>query len=114
VNGRNLYAHEVEAIVSRIEGIKPGRSAAVAQFDDRLGTQGLVIIAERTGTHEDVTVKREVSSMIFSILNVMPRAIHLVDPGWLVKTTSGKVSREGNLRKLLAGQDTARAAAADA
>ena len=30
--------------------------------------------------------------------------IYIVEPGWLVKTTSGKISRAENLRKHLAGQ----------
>src|SRR5262249_42809636 len=38
VNGRNIYAHEVEAVVSGIEGVKRGRNVAVPVFDQRVGS----------------------------------------------------------------------------
>ena len=41
----------------------------------------------------------------------MPRAVHLVAEGWLVKTTSGKISREANLRRLAALPSQCRGAA---
>jgi acyl-CoA synthetase (AMP-forming)/AMP-acid ligase II len=105
VSGRNVYGHEIEAIVSGIEGVKPGRSVAVPQFDERSGTQGLVVIAERTGAHPDTDVARRISETILSLVNVMPHAVHLVEEGWLVKTTSGKIMREANLRRFFAPEE---------
>jgi hypothetical protein len=34
----------------------------------------------------------------------MARKVQVVEPGWLVKTTSGKISRKDNVRKLMAGE----------
>ena len=99
VSGRNLYAHEVEALVSGVPGVKPGRAVAVAEFDPRLGTQALTIIAERAAPKADPATGRAISDIVFSTIGVMPR-VHLVAEGWLVKTTSGKISREANLKKL--------------
>ncbi len=102
VNGRNIYAHEIEDLVGGIEGLKAGRSVAVPWPDDRNGTTGLVVIAERLNgaTRPEGEIKTEVLNRIFSVINVMPKALHLVDEGWLVKTTSGKISREMNVKKL--------------
>jgi acyl-CoA synthetase (AMP-forming)/AMP-acid ligase II len=104
VNGRNIYAHEIEDLVSKISGLKPGRSVAVPWADDRNGTQGLVIIAEKLSgaARPEPDLRSDVLNSIFSIINVMPKAVHLVDEGWLVKTTSGKISREMNAKKIAA------------
>lgn len=104
VNGRNIYAHEIEDLMGKIAGLKPGRSVAVPWADDRNGTQGLVIIAEKlsNATRPEGELRSEVLTRIFSVTNVMPKAVHLVDEGWLVKTTSGKISREMNVKKIAA------------
>ena len=104
VNGRNLYAHEIENLMGKIIGLKPGRSVAVPWADERSGTQGLVVIAEKlAGTaRPEAEIRSEILSRIFSIINVMPKSVHLVGEGWLVKTTSGKISREMNARKIAA------------
>ena len=102
VNGRNIYAHEVEDLLSKICGLKPGRSVAVPLADERNGTQGLVIVAEKLkdSSRQDSEVKTEVLQRVFSVINVMPKSVHLVEEGWLIKTTSGKISRAMNARKL--------------
>ena len=104
VNGRNIYAHEIEDLLGKIDGLKPGRSVAIPWTDDRNGTQGLVVIAEKLGdtTRAEAELRTDVLNRIFSVINVMPKAVHLVGEGWLVKTTSGKISREMNATKIAA------------
>ncbi len=104
VNGRNIYAHEIEDLIGKIDGLKPGRSVAVPWADERNGTQGLVIIAEKLGNtaRPEPELRSEVLSRIFSVTNVMPKSVHFVDEGWLVKTTSGKINREMNAKKIAA------------
>jgi fatty-acyl-CoA synthase len=105
INGRNLYAHEIEAIVSEIEGLKGGRNVAVPIFDERAGSQALVVIAERRkdANRADEDIRAEILSSIQSVFAVTPKSAHIVQEGWLVKTTSGKISREANLAKLSGG-----------
>jgi len=104
VNGRNIYAHEIEDVMGRIDGLRPGRSVAMPWADVRSGTQGLVVVAEKlkSSTRPDGELRSEVLKRIFSIVNVMPKSVHLVDEGWLVKTTSGKISRDMNAKKIAA------------
>ena len=111
INGRNLYAHEVEALINAIEGIKPGRAVAVSWFDERIGSETLAIMAERAGAgrRADEDIRREVISTVHSIFNVTPRAVELLDEGRLVKTSSGKLSRKENLARCVAAQASARA-----
>jgi len=103
INGRNLYAHEIEAAVTVLPGLKPGRTVAFAWFDPRVGSESLVLMAERdrANPRADDDLRREISKVLHSIFNVMPRAIELLDEGRLVKTTSGKISRKENLARFL-------------
>ena len=49
VNGKNVFAHDVEAAVSLVEGVKPGRAVAFGHFSERVGSEQLVVVAERQG-----------------------------------------------------------------
>ncbi len=106
VNGRNLYAHEVEACIKDVAGLKPGRAVALAWFDPRVGSNTLVVMAERALPQErsDEDVRREVLGLVHSVFNVTPRAVELLDEGRLVKTSSGKISRKENLARYIAAQ----------
>ena len=106
INGRNLYAHEIEAQINGVPGLKPGRAVAVAWFDARIGSETLVIMAERAraSARPDEAVRREVIGLVHSVFNVTPRAVDLLDEGRLVKTSSGKISRKENLARYVAAQ----------
>ena len=102
-HGVNYYAHDIEAAAATVPGIKAGRCAAVAVFDPGSGSERIEVIAERDGAPDDdqrlvSALKRAVSDRF----NLAVDNVHVVEPGWLVKTTSGKVSRSENLAKLLA------------
>ena len=42
---------------------------------------------------------RSIKAAVAQDCALVPRTVHVVGPGWLVKTTSGKLSRTDNLRK---------------
>jgi fatty-acyl-CoA synthase len=102
VHGRNFYAHDIEAIVSSLAGIVPGRVVAIGVPNDESGTEEAVILAE---TDEPCTahnaLRREVKRAVFSSLGLTARAVEFKPRGWLIKTTSGKISRAHNLAKYL-------------
>ncbi len=106
INGRNLYAHEVEAEIGRVAGVKPGRAVALAYYDPKVSSETLVIMAERArdAGRPDEDVRRDVVSAVHSVFNVVPRAVELLDEGRLVKTSRGKISRSENLARYRAGQ----------
>jgi len=101
VNGKNVYAHDVEAVVAAVPGVKAGRGVALGLYDEAVGSEALVVVAERAETvaGPDIDVRRAISAAVFATIGVKPVDIRLVEPDWLVKTTSGKVSRSENLRK---------------
>ncbi len=103
INGRNIYAHDVEALLLDINGLKRGRSVAFGVDDADSGSQNLVVISERSGSdlEREGEIKREIREVIESTIGVVPGATHIVDRGWLVKTSSGKVGRKENREKYL-------------
>ena len=100
--GRNVFAHELEALVSGVPGVKPGRTVAFGIFNPELGTEQVVVVAEEDGTAPGPALRRAIRSALESTVAVIPAQIVLVQPGWLVKSTSGKISRSGNKEKYLA------------
>lgn len=101
VNGRNLYAHQVEVVVSQVPGVKAGRAVAMSEFSDRIGSEVLLVAAEqRNGdTRERAEIQRDIQAGVQSTFGVVPYRILVVDEGSLVKTTSGKISRKENLAR---------------
>lgn len=102
VNGKNLFAHDIEATISAVPGVKPGRAVALGIYDDDLGTEQLIAIAERDGPpDDDETLKSRINRAVMDEVGIACAAVSITNPGWLVKTTSGKMSRSENLKKYL-------------
>ncbi len=103
--GRNVYANEIEGLLSDVAGLKPGRVVAMGLDDASVGSQELVIVAETVPGTEAKATRAAVRLRLESILGIAPKRIVFVAPGWLVKSTSGKIGRAENRRKFLALQD---------
>lgn len=107
VAGRNLYSHDIEAALGGIEGLKPGRSAAFGTLNDASGTEDLIILAETVVAEPGVrttALAEAVRAHLSQTLLVTPREVVVLAPDTLIKTTSGKTSREENRRRYLAGE----------
>ncbi len=98
---KNFYAHEVEQIVTEVKGVKPGRVAALGIYNDDIGSEEAIVIAERDGTVADAEMRRSIKSRLSDSIGLVPKRIVFVDQGWLVKSTSGKTSRSENKTKCL-------------
>lgn len=100
-NGKNVYAHDVESSIAGIQGVKAGRCIAVSVDDQRSGSQRLAIVAEwETDDRTVLSHAREaIRSRVFAAAGIPPYVVRFVPPGWLVKTTSGKISRKDNAAK---------------
>ncbi len=109
--GRNLFPQDIEAVVEAVAGVVPGRSVAFGIADDDEGTAHVVIVAE--GEALDAprrqALARQISTELVARLDVAPRSVHIVDRGWLVKSTSGKISRRLNRERYLAELGTSKA-----
>jgi len=104
VNGRNLYAHDIEAAVNEVPGIHPGRCVALGLPSAQTGSEDLVVIGETTAPAPELS--GAVNRAVLAQLGVPCSRVVLVAPGWLIKTTSGKVARGANQAKLLQEHET--------
>lgn len=103
VGGRNIYPQDLEAIASNIEGVHPGRACAFGVFREDLGTEEVVMVAE--ADVQGASARRELQERVRLEVNrgtdVALGRIEIVDQGWLIKTSSGKIARAANRKKYL-------------
>jgi fatty-acyl-CoA synthase len=98
VGGVNVFPQEIEEVVSEVDGVHPGRVASFSTFDERLQTERIVILAEsdQTGTGQEGSVVQRTRQMVLAAFQIANFEVHLVSPGWLVKSSSGKMARSAN------------------
>jgi acyl-CoA synthetase (AMP-forming)/AMP-acid ligase II len=103
VNGKNLFAGDVEDILNQASGVKKGRVVAFGVDSDQTGSEELVVVAEHDPQAGPTTeqTRADVSRRVSEALLVKPRDVRIVDQRWLVKSTSGKISRNENRQKYL-------------
>ena len=82
--------------------IKPGRSVAFGVENAVVGSLDLVVVAEHAEDGLNLPeIKRHIKDTLFQEIGIAIREAMVVPSGWLVKTTSGKISRESNKAKYL-------------
>jgi fatty-acyl-CoA synthase len=103
VGGKNIHPQDLEEIVNEIEGVYPGRVVAFGVFNDAMGTEDIVIVAETTlqESKSKTDLARRIRDSIAKSSDVSARYIEVVERGWLIKTSSGKIARSANREKFL-------------
>lgn len=102
--GRNLLAHELEAIVNAVSGVKPGRVVAFDVFSPQSNSNEVAIMAEKLPETDEIQLTRNIRSALDAGAAIVPRHIMLLEDGDLLKTTSGKISRGANRTAFLSTQ----------
>jgi fatty-acyl-CoA synthase len=101
VNGRNFYAHDIEAIVTEVAGVKAGRVVAVG-LPTPLGSEAACVLAESEAPPAEYgELGRRIKAAVLAHLGLVLSRVVVVPPRSLIKTTSGKVSRSANRERLL-------------
>src|SRR5262249_13571248 len=95
VAGKNLYPEDIEDIVSRVDGILPGRVVAVGIEDPATGTEQVCVIAEAdlNGADQKAKAERAIAEAVMQI-DVTVGWVFLTPPRWLIKSSAGKPSRK--------------------
>lgn len=103
VNGRNIYAHEIEAMINDLQIAKPGRVVAFSIPDESNGSEVLIVQLERNERIgvKDSDIQSSVVNALISTINVRPMDVSIVEPGELHKTSSGKISRSLNRKRYI-------------
>jgi acyl-CoA synthetase (AMP-forming)/AMP-acid ligase II len=103
VGGKNVYPQDLEALTYEVPGVHGGRSVAFGMFDETQGTEEVVIIAEVDS--EDSAEQQKIAEAIRMHVTknsaIALRYVKVVDPKWIVKTSSGKTARSANKEKFM-------------
>ena len=102
VAGANVHPQDVEEVVSGVAHIKPGRVVAFAAFDEALQTERLVVLAEPDEScNACAQLLSEIRQRLQAAFSVTNLEVDLVPPGWLVKSSAGKIARRANREQWL-------------
>jgi fatty-acyl-CoA synthase len=114
VGGKNIYPQDLESLASEVEGVHPGRVAAFGIPNETSGTEDVVIIAEvdlvipdlkdedSESSPEIERISDEIRSRVTRGSDIALRWVKLVNRGWLIKTSSGKIARSANKERYIA------------
>ena len=104
VGGKNIYPQDLEYLAGEVEGIHPGRVVAFGLLDEAAGTEEVVLVAETVLQDEQARAKLadEIRRRINQGSDIALRQVAIVERGWLLKTSSGKIARAANREKYLA------------
>jgi acyl-CoA synthetase (AMP-forming)/AMP-acid ligase II len=102
VAGKNIAPEDVEDAVNAVPGVIPGRVVAFGMDDPEAGTEQVCVIAESGETAEAGLkgIRRAIAEAGIAI-DVALYRIYLVPPRWLIKSSSGKLSRKANRQRIL-------------
>ena len=104
VGGKNVYPQDLEAIANHVPGIYPGRAVAFGLFDERIGSEVVVMVAELQDDLNGRTpleIERELRQQVVAQTEVTLADVRLVEDRWVIKTSSGKIGRADNRKKYL-------------
>jgi len=105
VAGKNLSPEDIEDACAAVPGVLAGRVVAFGLDDEASGTESVCVIAE--SETRDPTAAAALRLAIIKAAMAIDVTVHRVElavPRWLVKSSSGKLSRQENRARLLAGE----------
>jgi acyl-CoA synthetase (AMP-forming)/AMP-acid ligase II len=104
--GRNYYAEDVERVVERIRGVRPGGVVAFSLPDEEKGTEATVLVCETTVQDDSVHAHLidQIAGLVSEQVGLRLDEIVVVPPGTVPRTSSGKRQR-GLTKQLYASGD---------
>jgi acyl-CoA synthetase (AMP-forming)/AMP-acid ligase II len=105
VGGKNIYPQDLEAIANATPGLVPGRCVAFGMLDKALGSESIVMVCELEdeALPEDAQrrIEMDLRTRVVQRSEVALGDVRLVERKWLIKTSSGKISRSANREKYI-------------
>jgi len=103
VGGKNVYPQDIEEIASSVDGVHSGRVVAFGIFNDKEGTEDVVMVVEADTEDEEERnrIADDVRQKVTRTSDVALRNVQVVDAKWVLKTSSGKTSRAANRDKYI-------------
>ena len=86
-----------------VSGVKKGRVVVFGVESDQTGSEELIVVAEKdqAAPIADDALRGGINRLVTDNFMVRPRDIRIVNERWLVKSTSGKISRQQNRDRYL-------------
>lgn len=102
VAGKNLCPEDIEDAVGAVPGVLPGRVVAFGVERAEKGTEEIHVVAETeiAGAAERKALTLAIQRAGMEVDVTIARVL-LVPPRWLIKSTSGKISRSANRERAL-------------
>jgi acyl-CoA synthetase (AMP-forming)/AMP-acid ligase II len=98
VGGKNVYPQDLERLAGEVPGVHPGRVVAFGVFNEEMGTEEVVIVAESDEERPEprLAIAELIRNRITRGSDITLRNVQVVERGWLLKTSSGKIARSAN------------------
>ena len=93
--GRNIYPHQLEEAIGRLEGVRKGCVAVFGSTDSKTGTERLVALVETRETLPErlAEIRRDIDALAVELLETPLDDVRLAPPHTVPKTSSGKIRR---------------------
>jgi acyl-CoA synthetase (AMP-forming)/AMP-acid ligase II len=102
VAGQNICPEDVEDATSGVRGVIPGRVVAFGLESPALGTESIAVVAETEITDpEGRSALRDAVLETAATYGFTIGDVFLVPPRWMLKSSSGKLSRSANRQHIL-------------
>lgn len=103
VAGKNIYPEDVEDAVGRVDGVTAGRAVAFEMDDEQRGTGQIAVIVETAETSLlELKALRSRVARVGTDFDVPINHVFFAEPRWLIKSSSGKLSRKDNGARAMA------------
>jgi acyl-CoA synthetase (AMP-forming)/AMP-acid ligase II len=95
IGGEKYAPHDVETAINRVPGVREGCAVAFGVVNRETGTEDLGAVVETRVEGEDALadLHRQIRLEVTRTIGLGIRHLHLVPPGGIDKTTSGKLAR---------------------
>ena len=99
VHGQNFFPEDVEAIAREIPGVFRKRCIVVPLVDGDTEQMGVIAESRASGA-ESAVLGKEIAARLAAVLNLNQVKVHVVEPHWLTRTTSGKWQRTLSAKRM--------------
>jgi fatty-acyl-CoA synthase len=95
IGGEKYTPHDVEAAINRVAGVREGCAIAFGVMNEAQGTEelGAVVETKDSTPEEQEALAAEIRREVDRSIGLGIRHLHLVPPGGINKTSSGKLAR---------------------
>jgi fatty-acyl-CoA synthase len=106
VRGSNRAPEEIEAVVSELEGVRTGCVAAVSHLPPEAEREQVWLFVERNGrdTQDEESLAERCRHQVLGSTGIAIDRIEVLEPGTLLRTSSGKIRRRESLERFLRGE----------